>query len=87
MIGPATCEEVGMREFEFGELDQGFAHPGTPLLRRGGVDARSNKNREATFERADGVVLTKYFLTSTTPSAPARRLRDFSSLSRPPLLD
>jgi hypothetical protein len=45
-----------------------------PLLSRGGVAATSRKNREATADGADGVVLVKIensSLTNTTPSARA----------------
>ena len=61
----------------------------SPLLSRGGVDARSKKCSEATEIRADGVVLIKFnqiLLTNTTPSAPTRWLRTFFFMSRPPLL-
>ena len=41
-----------------------------PFLRRGGVDARAGKGREATTFRAAGVVLFQrtVFLNNTTPA-------------------
>jgi len=53
-------------------------HEQIPLLSRGGVAATSREFREATLVGAVGVVLVKYrfvFWTSTTPSAPLRKLR------------
>ena len=52
---------VGEREGgEKQDEQQGRGYtPKTPLLSRGGVAARPGKNREATFERADGVVMAE----------------------------
>jgi hypothetical protein len=59
-----------------------------PLLSRGGEDATSGKYREASFQGADGVVLVKNPLTSTTPSARAKVASQLflDRASTPPLL-
>ena len=61
----------------------------------GGVDATSRRSREASFNRADGVVengtsaqerILKDLVNPDHPSAPLLWLRNFFLMAQPPLL-
>jgi hypothetical protein len=53
-----ASDRAHLENLAFDKLDVVFLTR-TPLLSGGGVDARSRKYREATFDGADGVVLIK----------------------------